>query len=355
MIMTKTLVSLENKAWSSAFTAAQKESVRHLGGLLTMELELSRHCDLRCVYCYSEAGIAPVGELSYEEIVSAANQAHALGARRIIILGGGEPLVYPRLLDVIVHIRSLGVQVELFTNGVAMTPALARAFKEMNVSVVLKMNSPRQKVQDALAGRAGTFKAIRRAFELLGEAGYPGNGSRLGAQTVVCRQNLDDLPGMWISLREQEIVPYFETITFQGRARLHPELAVTPDEILTLFTELSRIDRERFGHVWEARPPIAGYTCDRHEYSCTVTSRGFVQPCPGIDLSVGNIREKPLADILRESPVVADLRDVRRRLKGACGECSEKANCYGCRGMAWQSTGDYLAADPMCPKRAPEG
>ncbi len=336
------------KQWSASFTQAEKNRVRVHGGLLTMELELSLRCDLRCIYCYSEAGAPRRNELDHAEILDAIDQAVALGARRIIVLGGGEPLLYPGLLEVISRIRSQGAAAELFTNGMSLTHDMAVAFRSLGVALVVKMNSLREETQDLLAGRKGAFKAIRSALGTLREAGYPSPETPLGAQTVVCRQNLDELPEMWMWLRDQGVVPYFETMTLQGRAKQHPELTVSPEEIYALFQELSRIDKQRYGFDWTPRLPIAGYSCDRHEYSCTVTSTGIVQPCPGIDLAVGDIREASLREILENSPVIADLRDIRRRIRGECGRCPEKAECYACRGSAWQLTGDYLASDPLC-------
>ena len=35
-------------------------------------------------------------------------------------------------------------------------------------------------------------------------------------------------------------------------------------------------------------------------------------------------------------------------MKGPCASCEENASCYGCRGAAYQWTGDYLASDPCC-------
>jgi len=73
-----------------------------------------------------------------------------------------------------------------------------------------------------------------------------------------------------------------------------------------------------------------------------------VQPCTGVDLPVGNVREKPLATILRESKVIRDLRRVYQRIDSGCRVCEFEGECYGCRGNAYQITGDYLAADPAC-------
>lgn len=334
--------------WGECFSDQEKRITRDACGLLTMELELSHACDLRCLYCYADSGNALPGELILEEILDTINQAAGLGARKVIVLGGGEPLVYPGLFTVLEHLHELGLGIELFTNGVTLTCVIARRLATMGVRVVIKMNSQREGVQDALTGKAGTFKAIQAALAALAEAGYPGSGMPLGAQTIVCRQNIDELPELWMALRQRRIIPYFETLTLQGRARRHPELLVSAEEIMALFQELAAIDRRHFGLEWTPRPPVAAFSCDRHEYSCLVTSTGDVLPCPGVDLAVGNIRKSSLADILKTSPVIADLRNIRRRIKGPCAQCPENAGCYGCRGMAYQATGDYLASDPLC-------
>jgi predicted hotdog family 3-hydroxylacyl-ACP dehydratase len=46
--------------------------------------------------------------------------------------------------------------------------------------------------------------------------------------------------------------------------------------------------------------------------------------------------------------VVQDLKNYKEMIKGPCGECEKLDECYGCRGTAFQMTGDYLASDPLC-------
>lgn len=38
-------------------------------------------------------------------------------------------------------------------------------------------------------------------------------------------------------------------------------------------------------------------------------------------------------------------------IKGPCNSCDMTDGCYGCRGAAYQLTGDYLASDPLCRRR----
>jgi radical SAM protein with 4Fe4S-binding SPASM domain len=75
-----------------------------------------------------------------------------------------------------------------------------------------------------------------------------------------------------------------------------------------------------------------------------------VQSCVGITIPIGNVRQQRLKDILRDSEVVQDLKSFKEMIKGPCGECSKYEECYGCRGTAFQLTGDYLASDPLCWK-----
>jgi len=342
------------RPWGSNFTPEEIAATRQRKGLLSMELELSRECNLRCVYCYASSGKKLSNELTREEIASALDQAIGLGARRIIVIGGGEPLLYPGVMEIMRDLRGRGIIVDLFTNGTLITPALARELAAMGISPVVKLNSMREEVQDTLAAVPGTFRAIQQGLRNLMDAGYPREDAPLGVETIICRQNIDELPGMWVWARERGIVPYFEMITFQGRAKKQLNLNVSSDELLALFRELSRIDRERYGLVWEPHPPIAALSCNRHEYSCTLNAQGYIQPCVGVDLFIGNIRHAPLAEILATSPIMATMRDLRGHIKGVCRSCEQAQECYGCRGLAYHVTGDFLAADPLCwhnPKR----
>ncbi len=324
------------------------------GGLLSLELEFTRRCNLRCMYCYASAGDALEHELSLDEVMGVIEQAQGLGARRIILLGGGEPLLFPKVREVIEHIHSLGLSQVLFTNGVLLTSRLCRFLFDRQVTVVIKRNSFSRVTQYFLAGVVGAYAGIRRGLNRLADAGYPDAEHPLCIQTVICRPNRSEIEAMWIWAREHRITPYFEVLTEQGRARQNPQLLLPSEEIRAVFESLSTIDRERFGARWVARPPIAGFTCRRQLYSCLVNSQGFVQPCPGVDVSVGNIRQQSLGGILRESAVIQDLRRVYLRIAPPCGACRFAGECYGCRGHAYQSTGNYLAADPMCwhPKTA---
>jgi radical SAM protein with 4Fe4S-binding SPASM domain len=90
--------------------------------------------------------------------------------------------------------------------------------------------------------------------------------------------------------------------------------------------------------------------CMRHRFSCVVTSYGYVLPCPGLEIPLGNVRSQKLSDIIKDSEILADLKDQVNRIKGPCRNCENIRICCGCRGRACIATGDYLASDLICTK-----
>ena len=330
------------------FTDEEISECLNKKGLLSIELEFTKKCNLRCLYCYSSAGEPAKNELSIEELKSAVYQAKGLGAKKIILLGGGEPLLYDGLEDIINHIKSIGLQSILFTNGTLIKRETAEFLFKNKVSVIIKHNSFKPEVQDMLVGVRGEFKKIKRGLELLIEAGYPDKDLTLGIQTVICRQNIDELPSMWIWARENGIIPYFEILTQQGRAKENIALNVSVSEVKAIFEYLEMIDSERFGITWRSHPIIAAFSCKRHQYSCLINSQGYVQPCTGVNMPIGNIREKSMKEILENSPVINNLRHIHEKIEGHCRDCEHGQACYGCRGNAYQITGNYLTSDPTC-------
>ncbi len=322
------------------------EAVRE-GRLLSMEIEFNQSCNFRCIYCYASDIPKRNNELTKEEFFDVIAQARELGAKKIIILGG-EPMLYAHIMEMIHYIRMSGMEIELFTNGTNITRALAKTLYDNDVRVVLKMNTFDESLQDTLSGRKGAYGQIKKALTNLKLAGYPSADHPLGVSSIICQQNIDELPRLWEWLRDQDMLPYFEMMTPQGGARNHNMLELDSKTLEDFFRRIAEIDRTKYGRHWDPKPPLVGGECLRHQFSCAVNSEGFVQSCVGITIPIGNVRHQRLKDILRDSEVVQDLKNHKDMIKGPCGECDKLDECYGCRGTAFQMTGDYLASDPLC-------
>ncbi len=329
----------------AGFSIEEVQKAARDGRLLTMEVEFSQLCNFNCPYCYLD--VRPKDELTSDEIHDVILQGRDLGVRKVIILGG-EPMIYPRILEKIHFIRSHGMAVEIFTNGSNLTAENTAELALLDVKVVLKMNTQNADVQNRLCGLDDADRIIRDAFKHLKEAGYGSGGKPMAVSSVISSANIAELPEMWRWLRDQQIDPYFEMITPQGSAVENDWLYVESKRVETLFNQLAEIDKTEYGRDWKPQPPLAGDICLRHQFSCYVNAFGDVMPCVGVTLPVGNIRKNRLADILHDSEVIQDLKNYPETIKGPCARCEDKDSCYGCRGAAYQMTGDYLASDPLC-------
>jgi radical SAM protein len=78
-----------------------------------------------------------------------------------------------------------------------------------------------------------------------------------------------------------------------------------------------------------------------------ISHTGDVFPSGLLPVKAGNIREQPLADIYRYSPIFTSLRNPDQ-YKGKCGVCEFRHVCGGSRSRAYAMTGDYLESEPFC-------
>ena len=78
-----------------------------------------------------------------------------------------------------------------------------------------------------------------------------------------------------------------------------------------------------------------------------IDHQGFVYPSGFLPHRAGNVRDTPVPQIYRESPVMVSLRSPDG-FGGKCGRCEFREVCGGSRSHAYAVTGDALAADPTC-------
>ena len=83
-----------------------------------IDLELTAHCNARCVMCPRGALTRPVGRMDGQVFADAVAWVRRLEAEAVILSGFGEPLLHPEALAMATELKStLGVRVQLNTNG----------------------------------------------------------------------------------------------------------------------------------------------------------------------------------------------------------------------------------------------
>src|SRR5262245_60044112 len=91
----------------------------------SVEVNVTAHCNLACYGCDHASPVHPEEYLSVEEFAKDLAALAPVYHVFEFLLTGGEPLLHPRLLDVIDTIRASGVteKITLMTNGVLLHKA----------------------------------------------------------------------------------------------------------------------------------------------------------------------------------------------------------------------------------------
>jgi len=158
-------------------------------------------CNLHCPFCFSRSSISALkhepADLLRLDVARYYRDARERGATRLVITGGGEPLLRP---DTVVHLvregRRVFNEVALFTNGTFLTRALAETLAEAGLSYVCWS---RHAVDDA-DNRAlmGKQAPLREAFL---DAAKP---LKVRATCVMARGHVDGPREAWRYIRTLE-------------------------------------------------------------------------------------------------------------------------------------------------------
>jgi radical SAM protein with 4Fe4S-binding SPASM domain len=334
-------------------------NARENGKLLSLRIETSRLCNLKCIYCYSDGGIPMKGEITYEEIVDIIYQACDLGVKSIVVIGGGEPTIYYKFREIIDLIDRLEVIPVVFTNCTTIDVELADYLVEKNASVIGKLDSLDEMMHDKLSGVPGSFKKIMNGIDILQESGFSSEGSvyRLGLSFVTTQWNINEMTDIWRFCRTRNIYPNQELFVPDGRSKGDFHLIPSERDYRQMKEDLLRIDRDEYGYDWLPYKPLTAVGCMQFMYSLYVNLKGFVTPCAGIQNSLINIRDFTLKEAI-EHPFINLARNLENRLKGKCSRCEFLDECLGCRGNAYtlgkaNGKNDYdslLLEDPACWK-----
>lgn len=146
-----------------------------------MLISPTMRCNYSCRGCYA-ASYDRKDDMKPETFDRLLAEAEELGINFFSIVGG-EPFIYPQLLDVInKHNKSF---FQVYTNGSLIDRAMAKKLVEMgNIACQVSVNGP-EEYTDASRGK-GAFKKVVEAMDNLREAGCV-----FGFSTLLTRHNVD--------------------------------------------------------------------------------------------------------------------------------------------------------------------
>ncbi len=345
--------------------------------------EVTRACQLKCVHCRADAQFNPdPRELSHAEGLNLIDQIHELN-NPMLVFTGGDCMLREDLFQLADYAVKKGMRVSMVPSATDnVTKEKMERAKEVGLSRWgLSLDGPAPEIHDAFRGTTGSFDLTVRKIHQLNEMNMP-----LQINTVISRYNYDHLEEMAVLVGElKAIMWYIFLLVPTGRGQI--DACISPAEHEKVFRWLYDLSKtapydikttaaqhyRRVVFQQKAKEHIVDAK-DRIRYEDTLTKDmassidglkrapkgvndgvgfifishiGDVMPSGLLPIVVGNVREKPLAEIYRGSPVLKELRNPNN-YKGKCGICEFRHVCGGSRSRAYAVTGDYLQSEPFC-------
>jgi len=316
------------------FSVAEVKSALVSHRMLNPTLELaSNSCPWDCFFCFTEDPENPEGlkkklhgEMTLDERLRLIDSVAQLGAKSINIVGAGEPTIDVYFWQIVERIVAQGMVPIVYTEGAL--KLTERRFVErlydMNATVVLKVNSLLNKEYQNAVVNSGErrlkplqidyFEERNKALQLLYDVGFNRRDpTRLAFDTIVCRENYDEIAGLHRYARDHNIFVLFVGYLTSGRSSSVIQNAVSRAELFEKFAELAVIDAEEYGIVHESKFPYGGgVPCTIRGLGLHVKIRGEVYDCPGELEALGNIRTGKLQDYWEKT------RHIRENFDGGC-------------------------------------
>lgn len=329
-------------------------------------------CNLTCRHCYSES----TEDSGHDDLTTAESlsiiESLADWGIGLLIFDGGEPLCRDDFLDIAHHASQRGLRTVIGSNGTMIDNSMAKRLIDAGIrSVAISLDGANDETHDWFRGKEGAFReALAGAFSCKAQ------GLPFQFNMVVRKQTLHQIPDMLRLATEygSDAVEIFDLV-LAGRAKAEcQDQALSVQERREVMEWLAETQREYPIVIRVPACPMYPIVLKQkniqprhvpmqilaripyYERGCAagmpfgylvIRSNGELNPCMLLQVSIGNTKQDNIKELWQLSPILAQLRD-RDLLKGDCGRCDYKQACSGCRGRAYEDSGDLLASDPGC-------
>jgi AdoMet-dependent heme synthase len=345
--------------------------------------EVTRACQLKCVHCRADAQNKPDPmELTPGEGIKLIDQIYEMG-NPMLVFTGGDCMMREDLFDLADYAIKKGMRVSMTPSATDnVTKEKMQRAKKVGLSRwAFSLDGPTPEIHDHFRGTPGSFDLTIEKVKYLNDLNMP-----LQLNTVISRYNYNHLEQMADLMKELKVVMwYIFLLVPTGRGQL--DACLTPTEHEKVFRwlyELSksapydikttaaqhyrrvvfqqkarenRVNKEDGIRYEDTLTKDMAYMTDGLKRApkgvndgngfLFISHTGDVMPSGLLPLVGGNVRENPLADIYRNSPIFKDLRSPDK-YKGKCGVCEFRYVCGGSRSRTYAVTGDYMDSEPFC-------
>lgn len=264
-------------------------------GIATPMIDIAYNyaCNLKCHHCAAAKFAKRDRKLTVEDIRRISDEAYNLGLCQFV-LSGGEPLLLKDLREVIAALQPDKFHLAMSTNGHLLTKEMAKNLKSWGLDKVkISIDDFDEKQHDSNRNSAGAYKKAITAMLNADEAGLS-----VAIQAVVSHQNCRTERTLAMAKFAQERYFSLDIIVARAIGRWEGKHEVLIDGEDAAFL---RKGHEQYPALHRDTFPTYGLNrgCNSVKALLHLTQYGDVLPCVFIHISIGNLFDESLADIIK--------------------------------------------------------
>lgn len=309
--------------------------------------ELTDSCNLNCLHCGSNCLSSNRTFLDFALIKKTLDEVAAVYETKDIwvCLTGGEPFLYPGLIEVVRYSHELGFCCGITSNGTLITEELAVKLANAGLNTITISVDGFEESHDSFRNKKGAFNLAIRGIENLRKAGIQAE-----AITVIHKKNIDELDGLYDFFSANRFYSW-RVVNMEpiGRAQINEELLLDAKGMKRL---LDFIEEKRK----ESRNMKISFGCSHflpldyeHEvrnwyFLCmagisvaSIMVNGDISSCLDIErrpeFVQGNINTDSFIDVWENRFQI--FRMDRTSKSKICGSCKDRKICAGDSMHTW--------------------
>lgn len=269
------------------------EKVKRGESIAILQFQYDYSCNFACKHCSIKRfqGKKKGKYFTPSNVKELSRQADEMGLAHLVITGG-EPLVFPDFDEIVEAVDPQKFYITSDTNGWFLDAERAKHLKSIGVDKIqLSLDSLSAKEHDEFRRKKGSHKRALSAIDAALDAGL-----NIIIQTTVWKQRV----------RSQEFIDFVEFLNGKGVGVFvtyakpvgswegNFDVLINRDD-MDYMREL-----EKKYNVFTHLTPSYGLNlgCIAVKRMVSITKYGDVMPCPYIHVSLGNLFEEPLKDII---------------------------------------------------------
>jgi radical SAM protein with 4Fe4S-binding SPASM domain len=300
---------------------------------------LTKKCNLKCVYCYANAGSINLNESTLNFWKNLVDQFSEYNPNGKVVLTGGEPTLVNYFWDIVEYIKSKKLKITLITNGTIIKSSDILKCKDCFDEIEISIDSLTEKINKLTRDENSSIKTINFINALIQ------NGIKPTIMIVVTKSNKDYLNEFVKEYKESANLR-FQPLYKMGRGKNLDNISITGDEYYNIF-ESQNIRSMKHDIVYKRN--TKHFWCGMGKNVLSIESNGIVYPCQLMhndSFQLGDLKKESLYEIWNNSPYKNNNIDM---IEG-CKECEVKYICSApCRARAFYTSGNIYAKDPLCP------